>query len=91
MAEAVKSQSKLKIALAISLALNLCVAGVVAGVMLRDGPPQRGGYDFGLGPLSEALDKEDRKASDLGLKSEGRAAPSRPSRPAPRPTVGMER
>jgi antirestriction protein ArdC len=39
----------------------------------------------------QMLDKEDRKAADLGLKSEGHAAPSRPSRPAPRPAVGMER
>lgn len=62
MADALKSQRKLKIALAASLALNLCVAGVVAGVMMRDGPPHRGGHDYGLGPLSEALDKEDRKA-----------------------------
>lgn len=62
MADAVKSQRKLKIALAVSLALNLCVAGVVAGVVMRDGPPHRGGFDYGLGPLNEALDKEDRKA-----------------------------
>ena len=51
----------LKIALAVSLAINLCIAGVIAGVMLRDGPPP-GGRDFGLGPLSEALSREDRKA-----------------------------
>ncbi len=52
----------LKIALALSLALNLCAAGVVAGAWLRDGPPHRGGKDFGLGPLSEALNRDDRKA-----------------------------
>ncbi|MDQ2065669.1 periplasmic heavy metal sensor [Xinfangfangia sp. CPCC 101601] len=52
----------LRIALAISLALNVAVAGVVGGVMLRDGPPQRGSRDFGLGPLSEVLDREDRRA-----------------------------
>lgn len=51
----------LKIALAVSLALNLGIAGMVGGVMLRDGPPHRG-RDFGLGPLSEALSREDRKA-----------------------------
>lgn len=52
---------RLKIALAVSLAFNLCILGVIGGVMLRDGPPQRG-RDFGLGPLSEALGREDRKA-----------------------------
>lgn len=55
------SNRKLKILLAVSLALNLGIAGLVGGVMLRDGPP-RGGKDFGLGPLSEALSHEDRKA-----------------------------
>src|SRR5690606_222082 len=50
-----------KIALAVSLAFNLCILGVIGGVMLRDGPPHRG-RDFGLGPLSEALSREDRKA-----------------------------
>ena len=56
-----RSSRGLKIALAVSLAFNLCIVGVIAGVMLRDGPP-RGGRDFGLGPLSEALSHEDRKA-----------------------------
>ena len=51
-----------KIVLALSLALNLAAAGVVAGALLRDGPPHGGGRDFGLGPLSEALTREDRKA-----------------------------
>ena len=32
----------------------------VAGAMMREGPPK--GRDFGLGPLSEALSHEDRKA-----------------------------
>jgi uncharacterized membrane protein len=53
---------RVKIALALSLALNLVIAGVVGGAMLRDGPPKGGGRDFGLGPLSEALSREDRKA-----------------------------
>jgi len=64
MAEAVdkpKGSRRLKIALAVSLAFNLCILGVIGGVMLRDGPPHRG-RDFGLGPLSEALSREDRKA-----------------------------
>lgn len=51
----------LRIALALSLALNLAVVGVLAGSFLRDGPP-RGARDFGLGPISEALSRDDRKA-----------------------------
>jgi uncharacterized membrane protein len=51
----------MRIALAVSLALNLAVAGVVAGAILRDGNP-RARQDFGLGPLSDALTREDRRA-----------------------------
>ena len=50
-----------KVLLAVSLALNLLVAGLAIGSVLRDGPP-KGGRDFGLGPISEALSREDRKA-----------------------------
>lgn len=51
-----------KVLLAVSLALNLGVAGLAAGALLRpDGLP-RGDRDFGLGPLGEALTREDRKA-----------------------------
>ncbi|NGM46352.1 periplasmic heavy metal sensor [Rhodobacter sp. SGA-6-6] len=57
-----RGNRRLKIALALSLAFNLCIIGVICGVMLRDGPPRGGGRDFGLGPLSEALSHEDRKA-----------------------------
>lgn len=49
-----------KILLAASLALNLLVVGLAVGSVLRDGPP-RGGRDFGLGPISEALSHGDRK------------------------------
>ena len=56
-----RGNRRLKIALALSLAFNLCIIGVICGVMLRDVPP-RGGRDFGLGPLSEALSHEDRRA-----------------------------
>ena len=55
------SPRKLRIALALSLAVNLAIGGVLAGSFLRDGPPG-GGRDFGLGPISEALSREDRKA-----------------------------
>lgn len=56
-----RSGRGLRIALAVSLALNLVIVGIVAGAVLRQGPP-RGGQDFGLGPLSEALSRADRKA-----------------------------
>jgi hypothetical protein len=39
----------------------------------------------------QMLDKEDRKAAELGFKSEQRDTPQRLSRPAPRPTAGIER
>jgi uncharacterized membrane protein len=50
-----------RVLLAVSLALNLLVAGLAVGAMVRGGPAP-GGRDFGLGPLSEALSREDRKA-----------------------------
>ena len=56
-----KTGRGLRIGLASSGARKLAVVGVVAGAFLRDGPP-RGGRDFGLGPLSEALSREDRRA-----------------------------
>lgn len=50
-----------KVLLAVSLAVNLLIGGLAVGAML--GPDHnRGGRDFGLGPLSEALSREDRKA-----------------------------
>ncbi len=53
----------LRIALALSVAVNLAVLGLVAGVMLRDGPGMRGAMvrDLGFGPYTEALRPEDRK------------------------------
>jgi hypothetical protein len=39
----------------------------------------------------QMLAKEDRKAAELGFKSEQRDAPQRPSRPAQRPAAGMDR
>lgn len=50
-----------KVLLAVSLALNLLIVGLAVGSVLRDGPP-RGGRDFGLGPISEALSHNDRMA-----------------------------
>ncbi len=54
----------MKVALAVSLAVNLAVAGLVVGSVLKDGPPHRAAMrqDFGFGPFTEALSKEDRHA-----------------------------
>ncbi len=58
------STKGLRVALALSVAVNLAVLGLVAGVMLRDGPGMRGAMvrDLGFGPYTEALRPEDRKA-----------------------------
>ena len=66
----------MRIALAVSLALNLAVAGVVAGAILRDGNP-RTRQDFGLGPLSEALTREDRRALREAFLQIARQEPAR--------------
>ncbi|WP_136439377.1 periplasmic heavy metal sensor [Pacificoceanicola onchidii] len=54
----------LRVLLFASLALNLVVAGLAAGVMLRDGPghpPKRGGADYVI-PYTRAFDDAQRKA-----------------------------
>lgn len=50
-----------RVLLGVSLGLNLLILGLAVGEVLGDGPG-RGGRDFGLGPLSEALSHADRKA-----------------------------
>jgi uncharacterized membrane protein len=59
--------------LAVSLALNLAVVGLVAGVVLRDGPDGRSRMvrDLGFGPFTEALAPEDRAALRRAFVSEG--------------------
>ena len=51
----------LKIALALSVAVNLCVAGLVAGALLKDGRDRGFPRDLNFGPFSEALSPEDRR------------------------------
>ena len=57
--------------LVVSLALNILVLGLVAGAVLRGGPP--GGaavrVDLTLGPLLRALEAEDRAAIRAGLQT----------------------
>ena len=57
-----KAGRKLRIALAVSVALNLLIVGLVAGAMLRGGPPDRMVRDLDFGPFTEALTSEDRDA-----------------------------
>lgn len=62
----------LRIALAVSVAINLCVAGVVAGAWLRDGPPRGGGVrDVGFGPYAAGLTEDDRAALRRALIARG--------------------
>lgn len=62
--QAQKKRNLGRIVLVISLALNLAVAGLVAGAVLRDkafGDGPRG-FEIGLGPIGQALEREDRRA-----------------------------
>ncbi len=47
--------------LVLSLGLNLLIAGLAIGAFWRDGPG-RGSRDFGFGPMSQAMNHEDRMA-----------------------------
>ncbi len=51
----------IRVALVLSLGLNLLIVGLAAGAAWRHGG-DRGGRDFGFGPLTEALSFTDRKA-----------------------------
>jgi uncharacterized membrane protein len=51
-----------KIALALSVALNLGVAGLAVGAWLGDGPHRGMPRDMSFGPVTEALDEDDRRA-----------------------------
>ncbi len=57
--------------LVVSLALNILVLGLVAGAVLRGGPPVGPGVrvDLTLGPLLRALEAEDRAAIRAGLQA----------------------
>lgn len=57
-----RTRGWVKVVLALSLALNLAVLGMVGGALLRGGPPGREDRDFGLGPMADALDRDDRRA-----------------------------
>lgn len=57
-----RTRGWVKALLALSLALNLVILGMIGGAFLRGGAPGRDDRDFGLGPLADALDREDRAA-----------------------------
>lgn len=51
-----------KIVLALSLAVNLGIGGLLAGNYFSPAPRAAGRHDIGLGPLAEALQREDWRA-----------------------------
>lgn len=67
------SSRLMRIVLVLSLALNLAVVGIVAGVAVsgRLGGPAPRSVDFGLGPVSQALDPAERRAIRQALRREG--------------------
>lgn len=58
--------------LVVSLALNLAVMGLIGGALVSgrfaDAPPHR--IDFGLGPVSRALARDDRRAIGRALRAD---------------------
>lgn len=52
-----------RVVFALSLAMNVAVVGIVLGVGLRDrvGGHSPRGFDLALGPIGQALEKEDRR------------------------------
>lgn len=69
----------MRVLLVVSLALNLLIAGVVVGAIAsgRAGGPPRV-VDLNLGPLTRALDPEDRRAIGHALRSREDIRPPRP-------------
>lgn len=59
-----RTRGWIRILLAVSLALNLAVAGLAVGAFVKNGgpPPRHDERDMGLGPLGDALSREDRRA-----------------------------
>ena len=61
-----------RVVLVLSLALNLAVVGLLAGFSLRSEvggkPPQ--GFEVGLGPLGQALSREQRRAIGEELRNQ---------------------
>lgn len=59
-----------KIVLALSLALNLAVAGIVVGSIAsgRAGPDGPRSFDLGIGPMTRALTRQERRAIGQSLR-----------------------
>ncbi|PRY79657.1 heavy-metal resistance protein [Yoonia maritima] len=68
--EQAKNGRTVRIVLVASLALNLAVAGLAIGSLasgrIGDGPPRS--FDLGLGPISRALESEDRRQVAIALR-----------------------
>lgn len=64
-----------RILLVVSLGLNLLVVGAVAGLVIKGGPWKQGGppsmAEGGVGPLTRALSKEDRRAIGREMRQKG--------------------
>lgn len=72
-----------RILLVVSLALNLLVIGAVAGIAIKGGPWKHGGppgpmAEALIGPLTRALNKEDRRAILRQIRKQGRAEGASP-------------
>ncbi|MEM6589093.1 MAG: periplasmic heavy metal sensor [Pseudomonadota bacterium] len=71
-----KSRLWVRILLVVSLALNLLVIGVVAGFVVKGGPFKHDGPPHmaagGVGPLTHALSKEDRRAIGREMRQKGK-------------------
>ncbi|WP_108815329.1 periplasmic heavy metal sensor [Loktanella sp. Alg231-35] len=59
-----------KIVLVLSLALNLAVAGIVVGSVAsgRAGPDGPRNFDLGVGPMTRALNREERRTLSRNLR-----------------------
>ncbi len=68
----VKPNRLWRILLVASLALNVAVLGLVGGALMRDKvggrPPQ--GVEFGMGPLGQALSKNDRRQIGRAIRAQ---------------------
>ena len=81
MQQDIKPRKIWRIILVSSLALNLLLVGLIGGAYLRGGGAPPRGYDLQLGPLSQALSREDRrKIGDQFRREIGRSGMSRGER-----------
>lgn len=81
MRESSKPRQIWRIVLVTSLAINLLLIGLIGGAYVRGGGAPPRGFEFQLGPLSEALSREDRREIGEQIRKEiGRSGLSRRDR-----------